>query len=155
MRIIKLNSGFITSPNPSSVIKSYKLFGSGNGGNCFVLVTKLNKTIASDPAWEVYANFLDEEAQNIFTYLIYQSQVDYFNLNLIFCRNSNGEGYNCLMQVETITPIQATTTKMYYLLTFLTTGSVINNKKVNIGTDAKTEILSISVLFNGGFLVIY
>ncbi|CAG8570100.1 15229_t:CDS:2 [Funneliformis mosseae] len=155
MQIIKLNSGFITSPNPSLVIKSYKLFGSGNGGNCFVLVTKLNKTIASDPAWEVYANFLDEEAQNIFTYLIYQSQVDYFNLNFVFCRNSNGEGYNCLMQVETITPIQAATTKMYYLLTFLTTGSVINNKKVNIGTDAKTEILSISVLFNGGFLVIY
>ncbi|CAI2167758.1 16966_t:CDS:2 [Funneliformis geosporum] len=154
-QILKSASGLIKSPNPSSVIKSYKLFSSGNGGNVFVIVTKLNKTIASDPAWEVYADFVDEVAnENSLTYLIYQSQVDYFNLSFMYCRNSNGEGCSCLMQVEMVIPNQAATTKIYYLLTFLSSGSVINNKQIDMGA-ASNEILSISVLFNGGFLVIY
>ncbi|CAG8556607.1 1784_t:CDS:2 [Funneliformis caledonium] len=161
MQILNLGTGFIHAPNPSSTITSYKLLSSGDGGNCLVIVTKLNQLYASDPAWEVYAFFIDKSAAEVsLPYLLYQSQINLYKIEFLRCRNSNGEGYKCLMLMETLVTAakqaEVSTIKRWHLLTFLTSGSVISNKKIDSGNDfEKREILDASILFNGGFLIIF
>ncbi|CAG8495521.1 2869_t:CDS:2 [Funneliformis mosseae] len=172
-QIIKIGSGFFSTPNPSSIIRSYDMFSSSDGGNGLILVTKPLKTSndpVSDPAWEVYAIFMDKTASEISApYLIYQSPIDWFNVEFGFCRKTaNGQGYNCLMFIETVdapkqpplpkakevTNVQ--TTSMRYRLTFLTSGSVTSIKKLDMGKRPPNEkVDTFNVLFDGGFLVTY
>ncbi|CAI2167056.1 12384_t:CDS:2 [Funneliformis geosporum] len=149
----KSGSGFITSPN-ASIIKSFKVFNSGDGGVYFVLVNKLNQITTIDPAWNVHAILIDKSSLVISSpYLLYQSQMDFFDLNFIGCHNSNGEGYNCLMRVKTIDPEKmGNGDSVYFLLTFLTSGSVINIKKLDIGKNPKRNIVDVMILLNHGFL---
>ncbi|CAG8459433.1 543_t:CDS:2 [Funneliformis mosseae] len=153
-QIVKLGSGYIISPT-RSIINSYKMFKSDGGGVYFILSNKLNQTTAVDPIWNVYAIFIDKSNLEISTpYLLYQSQMDLFDINFIGCSDSNGEGHNCLMGVEMFSPkLVKKNNIVYFLLTFLTSGSVINFKKLDIGEDPNKEILEITVLLNRGFLV--
>ncbi|CAI2174861.1 10011_t:CDS:2 [Funneliformis geosporum] len=171
-QVIKVGSGFISTPNPLSVIRSYDMFSSSDGGNGFVIVTKPYKTAndpVSDPAWEVYSIFMDKTASETSApYLIYQSPIDWSNVEFSFCRKTaNGQGYNCLMFIETadaLTQPQAKakevgnvkTTTTRYRLTFLTSGSVTSINKLDMGKRPPNEkVDTFNILFDGRFLVTY
>ncbi|CAI2168996.1 7889_t:CDS:10 [Funneliformis geosporum] len=147
--------------NATTIAWSRFIADSGDGGNCLVIVTKLNKFYASDPSWEVNAFFIDKSAVEIsLPYLLYQSQLNLHGIEFVHCRNSNGEGYKCLMNIQTLITAakqaEVSTNKVYYLITFLTSGSVISNKRIDsFEISKKREVLAVSVLFNGGFLLVY
>jgi hypothetical protein len=177
--ITKIGSGFI-SINLLSVIKSFQMFTSSDGGNGFTLVTKILKPAdyyITDPTWEVYAIFLSKDAVIISPpYLLYQSSVDWTDLVLEFCRKTtDGGGYNCLMSIKNnepepkqpkqpkakgkaptpTTPTPKTVTTRYRL-SFLSSGSVTSVKKLSsFGNNPNRDIEKFIPLYSGGFLIVY
>ncbi|RGB33843.1 hypothetical protein C1646_815761 [Rhizophagus diaphanus] len=177
--IKKIGTGFI-SIGPLSIITSFQMFTSSDGGNGFTLVTKIQKSTdyyITDPIWEVYAIFLDKDADRISPpYLLYQTSVDWTDLVLEFCRKTtDGGGYNCLLSIKnnelapnqpnqpnqpkgkgktaTSTPITITTR---YRLSFLSSGSVTSVKKLsNFGNNPNRNIERFIPLYSGEFLIVY
>ncbi|CAG8711179.1 21502_t:CDS:10 [Rhizophagus irregularis] len=150
--IKKIGSGFI-SISPLSIITSFQMFTSSDGGNGFTLVTKIQKSTdyyITDPIWEVHAIFLDKDADRISPpYLLYQTSVDWADLVLEFCRKTTDGGGKTV----TSTPITITTR---YRLSFLSSGSVTSVKKLsNFGNNPNRNIERFIPLYSGGFLIVY
>ncbi|GBB89290.1 hypothetical protein RclHR1_00160006 [Rhizophagus clarus] len=177
--IKKIGSGFITI-SPISIIKSFQMFTSSDGGNGFTLVTKIQKTAdyyVTDPIWEVYAIFLDKDAIEITPpYLLYQTPIDWADLVLEFCRKTtDGSGYNCLMSIKNNEPApkqpkqpkgkgkgkaapapKPITVTTRYRLSFLSSGSVTNIKKLlSFGNNPNRDIEKFIPLYSGEFLIVY